>query len=188
MHASPNSTKRVSKRFRICGLSHRISHMKTCFHLIRLAALVGFVSCCGAYLAAQGNLGRDQQQKVKIADDALQKAATPEQIKAAVEQQLLVEAESSMDCLAGCPVTQGRNCMICHNSFTARTEEDCEDCAVIGFTRKANQQWIGVRGFLTGKPIKVVADWRRIGLPANHLTEAKRLRAASVPCKKTATQ
>lgn len=78
--------------------------------------------------------------------------------------------------------------MICHNSFTARTEEDCEDCAVIGFTRKANQQWIGVRGFITGKPIKVVADWQRIALPANHLTEAKRLRAVSTPCKKTATQ
>lgn len=63
-----------------------MSHMKTCFHLIRLAALVGFFTLCGAYLAAQGNPVRDQQQKVKIADDAPQKAVTPAEIKAAVEQ------------------------------------------------------------------------------------------------------
>lgn len=170
------------------AFSHTIFPMKTVLSFIRLAALVGFLSCCGAYLVAQGIPRGDHHQKVKIADDVLQKAVTPAEIKAAVEQQLLAEAESSMDCLAGCPVTQGRNCMVCHNSFTARTEEDCEDCAVIGFTRKANQQWIGVRGFITGKPIKVVADWQRTGLPANHLTEAKRLRATSTPCKKTATQ
>lgn len=51
MHASPNSTNRVSKRFRICGLSHRISNMKTCLQFIRLAALVGFIACCGLYVS-----------------------------------------------------------------------------------------------------------------------------------------
>lgn len=134
------------------------------------------------------------------ANEALAKAATAPEIKAAVEQKLL--AESMQQC-SGCPGgSADPKCYGCHDWLYPGVWNGypgcgfCEDLIYISThpvgrppMHPIDQKYIGVRGYITGKPIKIAANWEKIGMPAHHLEDAKAARATMKDCdKKAATQ
>ncbi len=133
--------------------------MKTCFHVIRLAALVGFLSLCALYLGAK------QPQKLTAYDEC-----------------------------TGCPNGSSKSdCTACHTFTFNLPFEGCVECwqqggggggdlAAIRAKRDA-KGFVLVTAKQSGKLMKIVSDWKTIGLPPNHQEAAKKARAEMVACK-----
>ncbi len=140
--------------------SHTMSLMKTTLTFIRLAALVGFISLCALYLGAK-------------------------------QPQLT----AYFDC-TGCPEgnqSSKGSCTQCH-TFTRNVPfEGCTECSQLeggggGELAKIRAKR-DAKGFVlvtakqSGKLMKIVSDWKSIGLPPGHLEEARKARLSMTACK-----
>jgi len=140
---------------------------KNVLSFIRLAALAGFLSCCGIYLSAQ-------------------------QSKQAVQQKTVVAMMSPDDC-TGCLNGSDGSCLACHNfTYAAGGCQTCYGGSGMPpiMQKRESQKWVWVPGVTTGKQMEVIDNWRKIGMPVHHLERAIKARATVSDCKgkKTITE
>ncbi len=145
--------------------------MKTCFQIIQLGALAGFISCGGVYLSAQSPHKQESRRPARVPPQ------DPQHPKDS--------AHSEADC-SGCLNGTRDDCLQCHNFTYNLPMQGCTDCwngGELASKARAKKGFVYVVGKDTGKTMQLISDWQTITLPVGHRQLAQEARRKVADCK-----